>query len=288
MDIAGKTALVLGAARGIGLAVARRLAAEGARLVLTRYDWPEDGDAMEREFREMDAGHRIVSLDLRNRGEVENLAALIAQKSGRLHILVNNIERGGMPVVHGSYDLQVNRDQWDREMDTTLKAKWLVFHHTLPLLKKARQATVVNISSIAGIVGRSGPAALLFNDGYVAANRAVSSLTETWARQGAPSVRVNELMLGLIRTRHAEKTRGWDLLDKKQRQALLDHTLIGRTGTPDDVVRAVLFLIRDGDFMTGSVIRLDGGFVLGGENVPPMPPGILQTESAKKRSVSAR
>ncbi len=276
MDIAGKTALVLGASRGIGLAIARRLAEEGVRLILTRYDWPESADAMEHEFLEMDADHIIVSIDLRKRKEVEKLAALAEKECGQLHILINNIERGGMPIVHGSYDQEINRDQWDLEITTTLKAKWLVFHNFLPLLKKAEQATVVNISSIAGIIGRSGPAGLLFNDGYAAANRAISSFTETWAREGAPSVRVNELMLGLIQTRHAEKTRGWSLLSEEEQQALIAHTLAGRTGTPEDVLKAVLFLIKDADFMTGATIRLDGGFVLGGEKIPQMPSGILQ------------
>jgi 3-oxoacyl-[acyl-carrier protein] reductase len=124
-------------------------------------------------------------------------------------------------------------------------------------------------------VGRSGPAGLIFNDGYAAANRAVSSFTETWARQAAPEVRVNEIMLGLVATRHAEGTRGWGLLGPEQRAALLDHTLLGRTGTVEDVVKAVRFVVEEAPFMSGSVIRLDGGYVLGGDKVLPMPPGVL-------------
>jgi 3-oxoacyl-[acyl-carrier protein] reductase len=123
------------------------------------------------------------------------------------------------------------------------------------------------------MVGRSGPAAWIFNDGYAAANRGVSILTETWARMGAPEVRVNELMLGLLETRHGPGTRGWGLLTAAQRRALIDHTLLGRIGTVDDAVRAVRFILTDAPFMTGSVIRVDGGYVLGGEGVPPMPKG---------------
>ena len=76
---------------------------------------------------------------------------------------------------------------------------------------------------------------------------------------GAPEVRVNEIMLGFFETRHAEKTRGWGLLTDVQKQALVDHTLLKRTGKIKDVVQAVLFIIKDAPFMTGSVIRLDGG-----------------------------
>jgi 3-oxoacyl-[acyl-carrier protein] reductase len=124
-------------------------------------------------------------------------------------------------------------------------------------------------------VGRSGPAGLIFNDGYAAANRGISLLTETWARMGAPEVRVNEIMLGFFKTRHAQKTRGWGELSKRQKKAILDHTLLNRTGTIEDVVKAVLFIIRDAPFMTGSIIRLDGGYVIGGEAVEEIPKGIL-------------
>nr|MBC8440689.1 SDR family oxidoreductase [Candidatus Desulfobacula maris] len=193
-------------------------------------------------------------------------------KYGRLDILINNIERGGWPTVHGEYV----EDQWDLEIETTLKAKQWVFSSVFPLLKKAREAVVINISSIAGIVGRSGPAALVFNDGYAAANRGVSSLTETWARLGAPHIRVNEIMLGIFDTRHAKDTRGWSqVLTEKEKKSLIDHTLLKRTGTIEDAVKACLFLIKDAPYMTGSVLRLDGGYVLAGETIPPMPKGIV-------------
>jgi 3-oxoacyl-[acyl-carrier protein] reductase len=116
---------------------------------------------------------------------------------------------------------------------------------------------------------------LIFNDGYAAANRAVSSFTETWAREAAPDIRVNELMLGFFETRHTEGTRGWESLEGSDRQGILQHTLLGRTGVIDDIVKAIFFLIEDARFMTGAVLRLDGGYVLGGEKVPDVPDGIL-------------
>jgi 3-oxoacyl-[acyl-carrier protein] reductase len=124
-------------------------------------------------------------------------------------------------------------------------------------------------------VGRSGPAGYIFNDGYAAANRGISLLTETWARSGAPKVRVNEIMLGFVETRHGEKTRGWELLGDEQKASLLHHTLLGRIGAIEDVVKAVLFIIKDAPFMTGSVLLLDGGYTLGGEEVAPIPKGVL-------------
>ena len=82
-------------------------------------------------------------------------------------------------------------------------------------------------------------------------------------------------MLGFFATRHAEETRGWGLLQEEEKKALIDHTLLQRTGTMEDVVKAVMFVLKDAPFMTGAVLRLDGGYVLGGEKVPDMPPGVL-------------
>ena len=271
MEINKKTALVLGAAKGIGKAIGMALAEAGATVIFTCFDWPEESEQLRQEVAALNGDHLVCTVDLRDPQQVEQLLARIDDTFPSLDILINNIERGGMPVVHGPYV----SEQWDLEMETTLKAKWWVFHHALPLLKASGDGAVVTLSSIAGIVGRTGPAAMLFNDGYAAANRAVSSFTETWAREGAPEVRVNELMLGIFETRHAEKTRGWDLLSSEQQQAITDHTLLRRTGRIDEIVKAVLFLLKDADYMTGSVIRMDGGYTLGGEAIPSMPKGVV-------------
>nr|NJM02791.1 SDR family oxidoreductase [Desulfobacula sp.] len=272
MQIKGKTALVPGAVKGIGKEIGLALARAGANLILPRYDWEEDFRRMEEDFAATGADHMILTADLRSIPDIERLTAEIGKKYGRLDILINNIERGGWPAVHGEY----TEDQWDLEIETTLKAKRWIFASVFPLLKKAEEAVVINISSIAALVGRSGPAALVFNDGYAAANRGISSLTETWARMGAPGIRVNELMLGIFDGRHGKGTRGWrEALTEEEKKSLTDHILLGRTGRPEDIVNAILFLIRDAPYMTGSVIRLDGGFVLGGQKVPPMPEGIL-------------
>jgi 3-oxoacyl-[acyl-carrier protein] reductase len=276
MEIKNKVALVLGASRGIGLAIARTLADSGAKLVLPYHtDWPKESEEMQKEFAGYSEKHLAIPVDLRDAAQVKDLVRQIQERFGALHILINNIERGGMPIVHGSYDLEVNRDQWDLEMDTTLKAKWLVVHNALPLMKSSGAGVIINVSSIAGIAGRFGPAGLLFNDGYAAANRAISSFTETWAREAAPTVRVNELMLGFIETRHGEGTRGWESLSESDKKAIIDHALLKCNGSLDDIVKAVSFLIKDARFMTGAILRLDGGYVLGGEEVPGMPDGSL-------------
>ncbi len=275
MKIKGKTALVAGATRGIGLAIARKLAAAGARLFMPWHDWPKDSEAVQDEFSRLNAGHIFIEADLRNTDNVKSLFEIFKQEADALHILINNIERGGMPIVHGPYSREINRDQWQLELDTTLLAKKLLFDNSLPFLKKADEAAVINITSIAGLVGRSGPAGLIFSDGYAVANKGVASFTENWARLGAPTVRVNEVMLGFIDTRHGKYTRGWHALSEQEKSDILQHTLLERTGTPDEVADTVMFLLKNADYMTGSVVRLDGGYVVGGESVPPIPDGII-------------
>ena len=271
MKLNGSVALVLGAIKGIGKGIALALANAGAKVVLNYFDWAEELETLKKDIKDTGQDHLILRTNLRKTASIPRMIEKAVNRFGRLNILINNIERGGWPVVHGPYDQQ----QWDLEMETTLRAKRWVFDAALPHLKSAGDSIVINFSSIAGIVGRSGPAGLIFNDGYAAANRAVSLLTETWARMGAPEVRVNEIMLGFFETRHAEKTRGWGVLNQRQKKAILDHTLLNRTGSIEDVVKAVLFMVKDAPFMTGSVIRLDGGYVLGGEAAGKIPKGIL-------------
>ncbi len=275
MRLYGKTALIPGASRPVGRAIARKLSDEGANLILPYHDWPESSQEMLEEFSNRGTSVLAMSVDLTKEEEISKMMRKVDEQFGSMHYLVNNIERGGMPVVHGSYNHEHNRGQWDLEVNTTLKAKWLLFYNCLPFLQKVDSAAVINISSIAALVGRSGPAELLFNDGYSAANGGISTFTKTWAREAAPNIRVNELMLGLIRNRHGENTRGWSNLNETSKNKIYDHILLKRTGLPAEVAETVFFLLHQATYITGAVIRMDGGYVLGGEKTTDLPHGIL-------------
>lgn len=275
MSLKGKLALIPGAPRPIGRAIARRFAAAGATLILPVYDWPESIAEMEEELHR--DGHQWYthSVDLRSGDDVAVFAAAVRQRFGAVDYLVNNIERGGMPVVHGAYSLPHNRDQWELELATTLTAKWLLYSNFFPMIKGRPGGAVVNISSVAAVVGRSGPGAAFFSDGYSAANRGVHSFTTTWAREAAPDIRVNELMLGLIRSRHGEGTRGWAALSDIGREEIIEAIPLRRSGDPLEVADAVYFLAVQATYLTGAILRMDGGLALGYATVPPIPPGIL-------------
>lgn len=266
-----KVALVLGAVQGIGKAVGLALARDGVRVALNYFDGEEALPELQSDFARTGRPHLILNADLLDCTAIPRLVQQVVDHFGRLDVLINNIERGGWPIVHGPYV----PEQWDLELATTLRAKRWVFDCAYPHLKASGAGVVVNFSSIAGIVGRTGPAGPVFNEGYAAANRGVSLLTETWARIGAPRVRVNEIMLGFFESRHGEGTRGWGLLSEAEKRAIRGHTLLGRTGALEDVVKAVRFLVWDAPFMTGAVLRLDGGYVLGGDTVGAMPDGVL-------------
>ncbi|MCG6931380.1 MAG: SDR family oxidoreductase [Desulfofustis sp.] len=275
-DLSGRTVLVAGASRPVGRAIADQFGRRGASLILPVHsDWPESTAEMRRQF-DMRGYHYIcIPCDLTLSHEVRELANQAERTFDHVDYLINNIERGGMPIVHGPYDRRVNRQQWDLEFDVTVRAKWNLYTHTAELMQRSTGGAVINVSSMAAEAGRSGPASLLFSDGYSAASRAVASFTRQWAREAAPKVRVNEVMLGLCAGRHGENTRGWTSMTDSQRQALVEHTLLKRTSDPEEVAELVYFLAVRATYMTGAVVLHDGGYLLGGEGIPPLPAGVL-------------
>ena len=272
MESKNKVAIVTGAIKGIGLAIALELSRAGVKCVLPYHDWLDSLESMHRHMEETGVDYHAVPADLTCPKDVKKAIHTVQDRFGRLDILINNIERGGWPVVHGPYV----PEQWNLEFKTTVTAKWYLFEKALPILKTQGSGVVVNISSIAGLVGRSGPAGLVFNDCYSLSNRAIQSLTEAWARQGAPEVRVNELMLGFVETRHGPRTRGWGVMSTKEQKAILDHTLLRCTGRVEEVAKMVRFLVFDASFMTGSTIRMDGGYILGGDKAVSTPKGVVE------------
>ncbi len=270
-----KVAIVTGAIRGIGLGIAKSLMKKGVRCVLTYFDWLDDLDEMHNQLNDKElADYVAVQVDLRQKQGALKAVETAIKEFGRLDILINNVERGGWPVVHGPY----TQKQWQLEFETTVTAKWYLFTEAISYLKSSEDACVLNISSISGFVGRTGPAGLIFNDCYSLSNRAIGLLTEQWARIGAPQVRVNELCLGFFETRHGPKTRGWGLLKETEKRELKNHILLGRIGSIEEIVKAVNFLVFQATYMTGARIVLDGGYLLGAENVPTIPEGVVSPD----------
>ncbi len=142
MELAGKAALVLGGIKGIGKAIALALARASAAVAVNYFDWEEELESLRRDLAATGKDHLILKTDLRQADDIKLMVQAVAKRFGRLDILINNIERGGWPVVHGPY----TREQWDLELETTLRAKRWVFAAALHHLKTSGEGAVINFS----------------------------------------------------------------------------------------------------------------------------------------------
>jgi 3-oxoacyl-[acyl-carrier protein] reductase len=141
VELKGKVALVLGAIKGIGKGIALALARDGVKVALTYYDWEASLEPLKQDLEKARAEHLVLKINLLDTDQIPSLIDNVIGRFGRLDILINNMERGGWPVVHGPYV----QEQWDLEMATTLRAKWWVYTSALPHLKASGDGVVLNI-----------------------------------------------------------------------------------------------------------------------------------------------
>ncbi|MFI7316516.1 SDR family NAD(P)-dependent oxidoreductase [Streptomyces venezuelae] len=243
-DFAGRTALVTGAASGIGLAVARRLAAAGAAVVVA--DFNEQGaHDVARSLTESGTRAAAVRVDVTDPESVRHAVDFTVGTFGGLHLAVNNAGIAGATAPTGEYGVE----DWQRVIDTNLNGVFYSLRYELPHLVAAGGGAVVNMSSILGTNGFAGSAA------YSAAKHAVVGLTKTAAVEyAARGVRVNAVAPGFIDTPLLQG-------DEEQRSRLVALHPQGRLGTAEEVADLTLFLLSDhASFINGSYHLVDGGY----------------------------
>jgi len=249
----GKVALISGAARGQGAAEAKLFANEGAKVLIGDM-LDEAGMKVGAEIRELGGEATYVHLDVTSEEDWISAIRAAVDRHGKLDILVNNAgisgtRQEGVPT--GIEDASV--EAWDQVLDVNAKGVFLGTKHAIPELRKADGGSIINISSIAGLVGlgRSSGA-------YAASKGAVRLLTKSTAVQYAKEgIRCNSVHPGWIDTPMTERS----LSVPENRGDRINRTPLGRIGTVDDIAYGVLFLASDeASFITGSELVIDGGY----------------------------
>jgi len=245
MRLAGKVAIITGAASGMGAATARIFVREGAKVVIA--------DVMEHEGKQiadsLGAAARFEKLDVTNEENWAEAVANTVKAFGKLDLLVNNAGISGS----AEQDLH-STPAWHRIMDINATGVFLGMKHAIPAMIKAGGGSIVNFSSISGIVGQDG-----IHMAYNASKGAVRLMTKSAAvQQGRHKIRVNSVHPGIM---PPMRTSG-RTADPATREKMLKGVPLGRAGEVDEVANAVLFLASDeASYITGSEIHVDGGFV---------------------------
>ena len=234
-SLEGKTALVTGASKGIGRAVARSLAEAEATVVLGYRSGGEDAEALAAEI-----GGRAVQADVSNAEEARRLV----EEAGDVDILVNNagVTRDGLIA-------RMPDDDWRTVIETNLSSVFYTCRAVARPMMKRRSGAIVNVSSIVGLHGNPG------QTNYSASKAGIIGFTKALARELGPrGVRANVVAPGYVTTQLT------NVLPEELQQAMLDNTPLGRLGEPEDVAGAVRFLCSDeAAFITGDVLLVDGG-----------------------------
>ena len=246
VDLSGQVALVTGAGRGIGKAIAARLAASGAAVAVNDIHAAH----AERTARELGGAARAYPADVSDPAAVEQLVAAVVRELGGLHILVNNAG-----IEYKTSILETPVEEWQETLAVNLSASFYTCKAAAPIMRAAGGGVIVNIASIAG---HNIP--LPNRASYVASKAGLIGFTKECAREfAAYGIRVNAVCPGVIETEMTAESRS----DAAQMAKWLADIPQGHLGQPDDIAGMVLFLCSDGSrYLTGQAINVDGGKVM--------------------------
>jgi NAD(P)-dependent dehydrogenase (short-subunit alcohol dehydrogenase family) len=241
----GQIAIVTGGAGGIGSATCRKLAAEGASVVVADVD-PPAAEALAAEL-----GQTAIGFDLGDPGDIERLIARTVERHGRLDVLVNNAALRTREAMRDDTPIEtLDVDGWREMMDVNALGFALACKHAIPHLRAAGGGSIVNLTSEQAIVGAN------IGSAYAASKAAIIAITRMVATQcGRDGIRCNAIAPGLIASERIKENTA--LMD-----AVLPHVLLGRLGEPEDVADLICYLAsREAGYITGQVYAVDGGYL---------------------------
>lgn len=243
----GKVAIVTGARRGIGRAIALRLAKDGAKVVVSDVS-KEDCELVVKEIEQLGGEGLALKLDVTNEEEIKEAVRKTKEKFGRIDILVNN---AGI-FIQEELD-KMNTSKIDKILTVNLRGAILCTRYILPVMKKQNYGKIVNMASVAGFVGFE------FSSIYCATKGALINVTRELALDlGKYKINVNSVAPGVIETAMTKDLLG----DEKIKSALLGKVPYGRIGKPGDIANAVAFLVSDeSEYITGHTLVVDGGWL---------------------------
>jgi 3-oxoacyl-[acyl-carrier protein] reductase len=248
MDLTDRVALVTGSARGIGQAIALKLAEVGADVVVNDIAAAADSlESVAAEIRALNRQSLAVTADVSSPDDVTRLVETAASTFGRIDILVNNAG-----VTRDQLIMRMSDEDWDTVLNIDLKSAFLCTRAVLRYMLKQRWGRIISIASVVGIIGNAGQA------NYASAKAGIIGLTRSIAKEvGSRGITANAIAPGYIQTKMTEQ------LDDKQKQELLRHIPLGSLGTPRDVAEAVAFLAsEEARYITGQVLNVDGGMAM--------------------------
>ncbi len=248
-ELAGKVAIVTGAATGIGRATAFALAAEGATVVVADVD-DDRGELVVSEINDKGGTARFIHADVTDDEQVAALVTTTVDEFGALDVAFNNAGIEGTPAV--THDC--TPENWQRTLAVNLTGVWSCMRHEIPRMLERGGGSIVNCSSVAGLVGFATIPA------YVASKHGVVGLTKTAALEYAEAgIRVNVVCPGVIDTEMVDRFTGGE---PEAEAAMVATEPVGRLGRPEEIADAVVWLCSDrSSFVTGQAIAVDGGFV---------------------------
>ncbi|TME94396.1 MAG: 3-oxoacyl-ACP reductase FabG [Chloroflexi bacterium] len=244
-ELEGKVAIVTGASRGIGRAIAERFAAEGAKVVVNYFSNEAEAGKVVDGIKQGGAEAIAVRGDVSKSADVKHLVESAVKQFGHVDILVNN---AGVMVTKPA--LEASEEDWDRTIDVNLKGAYLCSKEVAPLMMKQQGGRIINMSSNSGLYH---PSAMRFTE-YVVSKAGLNGLTKALALAWGPHITVNAICPGWIKTDMIADT------DPEVEARILGETALGRWGTPDEIAGAAVFLAsRDANFITGELLIVAGG-----------------------------